>query len=239
MAHFSERTKRLIGEDGYQILENARIAIFGIGGVGAFATEALIRSGVGNITIIDHDIIDITNINRQIHALNSTIGRAKVSVMEQRLKDINPEARIMAIREFCTPENINELLVGQYDYIIDAIDNITGKLAIINYALNKQIPIISSMGAANKVHNQNFQVADISQTRVCPLAKVIRRELRSQSILKGVKVVYSPDPIIKPDKLKTENGSGRRELPGSISFVPSVAGLVIAGEVVRDLLKIN
>jgi tRNA A37 threonylcarbamoyladenosine dehydratase len=228
----------LIGEEGLEILKRSHVAIFGIGGVGSFTAEALVRVGVGKLTFIDHDVVDITNINRQIHALYSTIGQPKVEVMKSRVNDINPEAQIFAEKVFCTPDNINEILMGQYDYIVDAIDNITGKLAIIEYAVKMQIPIISSMGAANKLANQNFQVVDISETRVCPLAKVIRKELRNRGISRGIKVVYSPDPIVKPDKANLENTSGKREMPGSISFVPPVAGLIIAGEVVRDLLKI-
>ncbi|MDK2823143.1 MAG: tRNA threonylcarbamoyladenosine dehydratase [Clostridia bacterium] len=240
MSEKFNRTKLLIGEEGFEILKSLNIAILGIGGVGSFTAEALGRAGIGKLTLIDHDIVDITNINRQIHALTSTVGQIKVEIMKKRLKDINPEAQITAIREFCTPDNINELLKEEYDYIVDAIDNVTGKLSIIEYAVKKQIPVISSMGAANKLSNKNFQVVDISQTRVCPLAKVIRKELRARGIDKGVKVVYSPDPIIKPDKIKLENNSGKRELPGSISFVPPVAGLIMAGEVINDLLhKIN
>lgn len=237
MPQIFDRTKLLIGEEGYQILKNSNIAVLGIGGVGSFTAEALVRGGVGSLTIIDHDVIDITNINRQIHALNSTIGEAKVAVMENRLNDINSEAQITAKKSFCTPDNINQLLLGQYDYIVDAIDNITGKLAIIEYAKKNNIPVISSMGAANKLSNQNFQIVDISETKVCPLAKVIRKELRNRGIFNGIKVVYSPDPIIKPNKIKFENTSGKREMPGSISYVPSVAGLIIAGEVIQDLLK--
>jgi len=237
MSQRFDRTKLLIGEDDFVTLKESNIAVFGIGGVGSFTAEALIRAGIGRLTIIDHDIIDITNINRQIHALNSTIGQAKVEVMQNRLNDINPLAQIKAIKKFCTPDNINELLLGQYDYVVDAIDNITGKLAIIEYAINNKIPVISSMGAANKLDNQNFQVVDISETRVCPLAKVIRKELRTRGIQNGVKVVYSPDPVIKPDKIILENTLGKREMPGSISYVPPVAGLIMAGEVIRDLLN--
>lgn len=232
-----DRTKLLIGEAGFELLQKSRVAVFGIGGVGSYTAEALVRAGVGSLTIIDHDVIDITNINRQIHALNSTIGQPKVTAMKSRLNDINPQAQINAERIFCTPGNINELLLGQYDYLIDAIDNITGKLAILEYAVKNKKPVISSMGAANKLSNQNFQVVDISETKVCPLAKVIRKELRNRGIVNGVKVVYSPDPIIKPDKFISENTSGKREMPGSISFVPPVAGLIIAGEVIKDLLK--
>ncbi|NLT96185.1 MAG: tRNA threonylcarbamoyladenosine dehydratase [Clostridia bacterium] len=238
MSQRFDRTKLLIGEEGYQILKNSNVAVFGVGGVGSFAAEALVRAGVGSITIVDHDIVDITNINRQIHALSSTIGQAKVSVMEKRLQDINPEVKIKALQVFCKPDNINEILLGQYDYIVDAIDNITGKLAIIEYGIKNNIPVISSMGAANKLSNENFQVADISQTRVCPLAKVIRKELRNRGIVRGVKVVYSPDPVIKPDKFNLVNTSGKREMPGSISYVPPVAGLMMAGEVIKDLLQV-
>lgn len=232
-----DRTKLLIGEEGYHILNKSNVVVLGIGGVGSFTAEALVRAGVGSITIIDHDLIDVTNINRQIHALHSTIGEPKVSVMKKRLVDINPEVQVLDKMVFCTPNNINELLLGQYDYIVDAIDNITGKLSIIEFAINNQIPVISSMGAANKLSNSNFQIVDISETRVCPLAKVIRRELRNRGIVNGVKVVYSPDPIIKPDKLNIESTPGKRQTPGSISYVPPVAGLIIAGEVIRDLLK--
>lgn len=237
MSRIFDRTKLLIGEEGINILNKARVAIFGIGGVGSFTVEALARAGVGTLTLIDHDNVDITNINRQIHALHTTIGQAKVELMQNRIKDINPLANVKAIKEFCTSENISQLLVEEYDYIVDAIDTITGKLAIIEYAWQKQIPVISSMGAANKLNNTGFQVVDISETRVCPLAKVIRKELRARGIYNGLKVVYSPEQPIKPNKFFIENNSQKRELPGSISYVPSTAGLIIAGEVINDLVN--
>jgi len=237
MSQIYNRTKLLIGEEGFEVLKSSHVAVFGVGGVGSYTAEALIRAGIGSLTIIDHDVIDITNINRQIHALTSTIGEAKVKIMQQRLNDINPEAQIKAEKIFCTPDNINDLLLGQYDYVVDAIDNITGKLAIIEYSMKHKLPIISSMGAANKLNNKNFQVVDISETRVCPLAKVIRKELRLRGIHNGVKVVYSPDAVIKPDKIKLDNNSGKREMPGSISYVPPTAGLIIAGEVINDILN--
>ncbi|MFZ5943333.1 MAG: tRNA threonylcarbamoyladenosine dehydratase [Bacillota bacterium] len=237
MENIFNRTKLLIGNEGLEKLQKAKVAVLGVGGVGSFTVEALVRAGIGKITLIDHDIVDITNINRQLHALVSTVGKVKVELMRERIFQINPQAEVNAVREFITPENIKELLEGQYNYIVDAIDNITGKLAIIQFAKEKDIPVISSMGAANKLSNKNFQVVDISETRVCPLAKVIRKELKNKGIPSGVKVVYSPDPIIKPDKFQLENTSGKREMPGSISFVPPVAGLLLAGEVVNDILN--
>lgn len=237
MPEIFNRTKLLIGEEGYKKLAAANIAVIGIGGVGSYTVEGLVRGGIGKITLIDHDLVDITNINRQIHALHSTIGQAKVDVMARRLKDINPEIEVKTKQEFCTKENVATLLSGDYHYIIDAVDNITAKIAIMEYALANKIPVISSMGAANKLNNTNFQIVDISETNTCPLARVIRKELRNRGIFSGVKVVYSPDAIIKPNKVTIENSWGKKELPGSISFVPPVPGLLMAGYVINYLLK--
>ena len=208
-----------------QKLANSRIAIFGIGGVGGSVAEALIRAGIGEIDLIDNDIINETNINRQIIALHSTVGQYKVDVMKARALDINPNIKINTYKTFFSDETINEFDFSKYDYVIDAIDSVKSKLLLIETVKNLNIPIISSMGTGNKLDPTKFQIADISKTSVCPLARIIRVELKKRGI-KNLKVLYSKEPPIK-------NNS---RTPSSISFVPSVAGLIIAGEVVKDLI---
>jgi len=229
------RTELLIGEASVEKLKNSRVAVFGIGGVGGYVVEALVRSGIGNIDLIDNDTVSITNINRQIIAVHNTIGKLKVDAAEERILNINPNVNVKKYKTFFTPETSSEFDFTKYDYVVDAIDTVSGKLEIIVCAKNAGVPIISSMGAGNKLHPEMFEVADISKTSVCPLAKVIRQELKKRGI-KKVKVVYSKEIPIKP-LTQPDEPNIKHQIPGSIAFVPSVAGLIIAGEVVRDLIS--
>lgn len=229
------RTELLLGKEAMDKLSKSRVAVFGIGGVGSFTAEALARSGVGTLDIIDNDTVSITNINRQILALSSTVGKYKVDVMKERLLDINPEIKINISRTFFLPETADEFNFASYDYIVDAIDTVTGKIALIENAKKHQVPIISSMGTGNKLDPTRFEIADISKTSVCPLAKVMRRELKNRGI-KKVKVLYSKEEPL-PHKGHTDEESTKRQIPASTAFVPSCAGLIIAGEVIRDLTK--
>lgn len=232
------RTEFIIGEEGLNILKSSKVAVFGIGGVGGYTVEALVRSGIGAIDIIDNDTVSVTNINRQIYALHSTIGKSKVEVAQERILDINPDVEVNAYNVFYTPETAGQFDFNNYDYIVDAIDTVAGKLALIENAKQNDTPIICSMGAGNKLHPELFEVADISQTSVCPLARVIRTELKKRKI-SGVKVVYSKETPITPNTIQAKIGAGNHRVPGSLAFVPSVAGLIIAGEVIRDLIKLN
>lgn len=239
MDRFS-RTELLIGVEGIEQLKKARVAIFGIGGVGGYALEALARSGVGNLDLIDNDCVDITNINRQIIATTDTIGRAKVEVAKERILKINPEITVRTHQMFYLPETSCEFDFGQYDYIIDAIDTVSGKIGLVMQAQESKTPIISAMGAGNKLDPTAFEVTDIYKTSMCPLAKVMRRELKQRGV-KKLKVVYSKEPPISPrNEYPTSSErvqEKKRQIPGSIAFVPSVVGLIIAGEVIKDLLK--
>jgi tRNA A37 threonylcarbamoyladenosine dehydratase len=226
------RTELLLGEEGMKILKNARVAVFGIGGVGSFASEALVRAGLGMIIIVDYDIIDITNINRQIHATSRTVDLPKVEVMKDRLLEINPSLDIIAIKDVYKDENKDRLLSQDYDYVIDAIDMVSAKINLIENCKRLNIPIISCMGAGNKLNPTMLQVGDIYKTNTCPLAKVMRNELRKRNI-KNLKVVWSTE---KPIKVNLEKEGTRKAVPGSVSFVPSVAGLILASEVVKDLV---
>ncbi|NMB27850.1 MAG: tRNA threonylcarbamoyladenosine dehydratase [Tissierellia bacterium] len=226
------RTELLIGREGVEKLNKAKVAVFGIGGVGSYASEALVRSGLGNIVLIDYDIIDISNINRQIHATSKTVGLPKVEVMENRLLEINPSLNIETINEPYNDENKNRLLSSDYSYVIDAIDMVSSKVNLIESCKILSIPIISCMGAGNKLDPTMFQVGDIYETDTCPLAKIIRKELRKRNI-EDLKVVWSRE---KPIKVKLEKEGVRKAIPGSVSFVPSVAGLILASEVVKDLV---
>ena len=230
------RTELLLGKEGVKKLQDCRVAVFGVGGVGGYAVEALARSGVGTIDIIDNDDISITNINRQIIATHSTVGRNKVDVAAERIHDINPQCRVYAHKVFYLPETADQFDFREYDYVIDAIDTVAGKIQIIEAAKAADVPVISAMGAGNKLDPSAFKVADISRTSVCPLAKVMRRELRRRGI-SLVKVVYSEEEPLKPEyDVDAEiKGTGGRPAPGSIAFVPSAAGLVLAGEVIKDL----
>ena len=243
------RTELLIGREGMNCLANARVAVFGIGGVGGYTVEALARSGVGALDLIDDDRICVTNINRQILATWSTVGEFKVDVAEKRIHDINPKAKVTTYRTFFLPDNADQFDFDDWDYVVDAIDTVTGKLALAGIAAQRHIPIISSMGAGNKMDPTAFEVADIYETSVDPLARVMRRELKKRGI-PSLKVVYSREKPIRPiDDLENScrtscicppgsarTCSVRRDIPGSTAFVPSAVGLIIAGEVVKDLL---
>lgn len=226
------RTEVLIGKVSLEKLKNAKVAIFGIGGVGSYVLEGLVRAGVGNFVLVDKDDVDITNINRQIIATTSTIGKPKVEVAKSRALDINPDINIQIYKEFFTPET-KGIVDKSLTYIVDAVDNVTAKIELAVRADKLNIPIISSMGTGNKLDNTKFEITDISKTSVCPLAKVIRKELRKRNI-KKLKVVYSKEEPIKVENIDTKTG---KNTPGSVSFVPSVAGLTIAGEIVKDILK--
>jgi tRNA A37 threonylcarbamoyladenosine dehydratase len=225
------RSSYLLGDEGMRRLTNSKIAIFGVGGVGSYAAEALARTGVGSLVLIDYDTIDVTNINRQIHATSKTIGLPKVSVMKERLLEINPKLIVEIKQErYCT-ETKKDLLDQTYDYVIDAIDMVSSKIDLVTSTLEMGIPIISSMGAGNKLDPTAFMVTDIYNTRVCPLARVMRTELRKKGV-KALKVVYSPE---EPIDVNLGDLGRRKAIPGSVSFVPSVAGLIIAGEVIKDI----
>lgn len=236
------RTRLLLGNEGLERLKKARVAVFGVGGVGGYAVEALARSGVGALDLIDNDKVSLTNINRQIIATHKTIGQYKVDVAEERVHDINPDCVVRTYKTFYMPDTAEQFDFSEYDYVIDAIDTVTGKLELIVQADKTGTPIISSMGAGNKLDPTAFEVTDLYKTSICPLAKVMRRECKKRGI-KSLKVVYSREEPVSPsedslDDLELEReGSQRRALPGSAAFVPSVAGLIIAGEVIKDLVK--
>ncbi len=230
--NFTTRTSFLVGDDGIEKLNNSNIIVFGVGGVGSFTVEALARAGVGNITIVDFDDVDITNINRQIPALHSTVGRYKVDVMEERILDINPNINIKKIRSLYNKDTSDEILTERYDYVVDAIDMVSSKIHLIETCEKKGLKIISSMGMGNKLNPTKIVVTDIHKTSTCPLAKVMRKELRDRGI-KKLKVVYSTE---QPIELKKKVMNGRKVTPGSVSFVPSVGGLIIASVIVNELL---
>ncbi|HBG6314518.1 TPA: tRNA threonylcarbamoyladenosine dehydratase [Clostridioides difficile] len=230
--NFTTRTSFLVGDDGIEKLNNSNIIVFGVGGVGSFTVEALARAGVGNITVVDFDDVDITNINRQIPALHSTVGRYKVDVMEERILDINPNINIKKIRSLYNKDTSDEILTERYDYVVDAIDMVSSKIHLIETCEKKGLKIISSMGMGNKLDPTKIVVTDIHKTSTCPLAKVMRKELRDRGI-KKLKVVYSTE---QPIELKKKVMNGRKVTPGSVSFVPSVGGLIIASVIVNELL---
>lgn len=235
------RTELLIGKENLQRLARARVAIFGVGGVGGYVVEALARSGVGTLDLIDSDKVVLSNLNRQIIATYDTIGQYKVDAAKARVLSINPQAVVNAYRIFYLPETASQFDFASYDYVVDAIDTVTGKLMLAEQAQKSGTPIISSMGAGNKMDASAFEVADIYETSVCPLAKVMRRELKKRGIRK-LKVVYSKETPLTPrmaEQICGQDAAGgrRRQTPGSMAFVPSVAGLIIAGEVVRDLIR--
>ncbi len=239
------RTGLLLGSEAMQKLANSRVAVFGIGGVGGYVVEALARSGVGALDLIDDDKVCLTNLNRQIYALHSTLGRYKVDVAKERILDINPDAVVRTYRTFYTPETASRFDFKAYDHIVDAIDTVTAKLSLAEQAQTAGVPLISSMGAGNKLDPTAFEVADIYETSVCPLAKVMRRELKRRGVRK-LKVVYSREVPLTPLSEQTDDvdpdalergGRRRRQTPGSNAFVPPTAGLIIAGEVIKELIK--
>ena len=240
------RTQLVFGKEAMDRLKGSRVAVFGVGGVGGYTVEALARSGVGAIDIIDDDKVCLSNINRQIIATTKTVGKYKVDVAKERIEEINPDCKVTAFRTFYMPETADRFDFTQYDYVVDAIDTVTGKIALIENAKKAGTPIISSMGAGNKVDPTAFEVADIYKTSVCPLARVMRYELKRRGI-KKLKVVYSKEKPIPPIADEDPNGEnvclskadkvpGKRQVPGSTAFVPSVAGLIIAGEVIKDII---
>ncbi|MCQ2513948.1 MAG: tRNA threonylcarbamoyladenosine dehydratase [Ruminococcus sp.] len=232
------RTELIYGKSAMEKLHNARVAVFGIGGVGGFTAEALVRSGVGSIDLIDNDTVCESNLNRQIIALHTTIGKYKVDVAEERFKDINPDINIVKHARFFIPDNSSEFEFEKYDYIVDAIDTVTGKIELVMKANEFGVPIISSMGAGNKKHPELFEISDIYKTSVCPLARVMRQELRKRGI-KKLKVVYSKEmPAIPSTNNKNPDGVFKKAIPGSCAFVPSVVGLIMAGEIVNDLTSL-
>ncbi|MCD7732953.1 MAG: tRNA threonylcarbamoyladenosine dehydratase [Oscillospiraceae bacterium] len=244
------RTELLLGKDGMERLSESRVAVFGIGGVGGYATEALARSGVGHFVLIDDDRICLTNLNRQVIATRKTVGQYKADAMKERILEINPNAEVEVRKCFYLPENADEFDFSQYSYVIDSVDTVTAKLGIIEQAQRCGVPVISCMGAGNKLDPTKFQVADIYETTICPLARVMRHECRKRGI-RALKVVYSTEECIRPlDDMEIScrthcicppdtkrKCTVRRDIPGSVAFVPSVAGLILAGEVVKDLVK--
>ena len=251
MQHAFSRTELLIGKKALDKLRHSTVAVFGVGGVGSFTVEALARSGVGHLVLVDDDLICLTNINRQIHATHKTIGKAKVDVMKERVLEINPKAKVKTFQKFYLPENGAEMISKTYDYIVEALDTVTAKIDIIVRAQALEIPVVSCMGAGKKLDPTMFQVADLFSTSVCPLCRIMRIELRKRGV-DALKVVYSKEPLRKPfaapDPGCSKNcicpkGSSirkcstRRDIPGTIAFISSVAGLIAAAEVVNDLIK--
>jgi len=246
------RTELMLGKEAMEKLNNSRVAVFGIGGVGSFTVEALARSGVGYIDLIDDDKVCLTNLNRQLIATRKTVGKPKVEVMKERILEINPKAQVVTHQCFFTKETADQFEFSQYDYVVDAIDTVSGKIEIIVRCKEKNVPVISCMGAGNKLDPTKFEVADIYKTSICPLAKVMRKELKARGI-ESLKVVYSKEPAMKPvEDMRISCKSNcicppgtarkctaRRQIPGSVAFVPSVAGLIIAGEVIKDLVGLN
>lgn len=231
------RTEMILGSDAMKKLNNSRIAVFGIGGVGSYAAEALVRAGIGTLDLIDGDKVCLSNINRQLFATHLTLDLYKTDAAVKRLSEINPDVRINAFNCYYNSENAEQFIFSDYDYIIDAIDMVSSKLLLAEKAYNSSVPIISSMGAGNKLNPTAFEVTDIYKTSVCPLAKVMRTELKKRKI-KKLKVVYSKELPLKPEE-SDEKNENRRQIPGSVSFVPPVVGLIIAGEVIKDLTDIR
>ena len=230
-----DRSAMLIGFDGVEKLSKKHVAVFGIGGVGSFCAEALARAGIGELTLVDFDKIDLTNLNRQLIALHSTVGRYKAEVMGERIADINPNAKVIVRKDFFSAETVSDFDLAQFDYIVDAIDTVSCKLVLITEVKKLNVPIISCMGTGNKLGVAPFEITDISKTSVCPLARIMRKELKARGIY-SLKVLYSTEPPLTP-KFEAADPAPGRHSPGSISFVPSAAGLMIAGEVIKELLK--
>ena len=229
------RTRMLLGEVGVDKLKNSKVLVFGVGGVGSHCIEALARSGVGTLILVDHDTVSLTNINRQVVALHSTIGRQKTEVMRERILDIHPGAQVQALNTFVLEENAGDLITEDLDYVVDAVDTVTAKLAIAEHCNRTGIPLISSMGTGNKLNPSRFRIADIYETAVCPLCRVMRRELKKRGIPK-LKVLYSDEQPVDTKAVQTDEEAGeKRSIPGSVAFVPPVAGILIAREVILDL----
>ena len=239
MVHEFSRTELLIEKEGLERLRNATVMVLGVGGVGSHCIEALARSGVGTLILVDNDKVSLTNINRQSIAYLSTVGEYKTKLMKDRIEDINSEAKVYTHETFILPENLSEIFDRKVDYIVDAIDTVTAKLALVEYSKEHEVPIISCMGTGNKLHPELFEITDISKTSVCPLCKVMRKELKSRGI-HHLKVLYSKEkPVDIAEKETGEDKGKRRALPGSISFVPPVAGLLIAGQVIREIAGVE
>ncbi|GAB6168891.1 tRNA threonylcarbamoyladenosine dehydratase [Clostridium carnis] len=251
LQHPLSRTELLIGSEGLEKLKNAKVIVFGVGGVGSFTVEALTRAGIGNLILVDDDTVCLTNLNRQIHATYGTISKVKVEVMKERVLSINRKCNVTTHQVFVTPENIKDIVPDDVDYVVDAIDTVSAKLALAQYCYEKDIKIIASMGTGNKLDPTQFKVSDIYKTSVCPLAKVMRYELRKRGV-KKLKVVYSEEMPRKPkteDVVTCKTGcvctggtkkcASKRQIPGSISFVPPVAGMIIGGEVIKDILGVK
>ena len=233
------RTQMLLGTEAVETLQNSRVAIFGIGGVGGYTVEALARSGIGALDLIDHDTVSVSNINRQILATHSTVGLPKVEAAKKRILDINPDCRVTMHPVFYTPETAHLFDFSRYDYVVDAIDTVTGKLQLVQAAMAANTPIICCMGTGNKLDASAFEVSDISKTTMCPLARIMRKELNKRGI-KHLKVVYSKEEALTPTGWEEEAAAlGKRQIPGSVAFVPGAAGLILAGEVIRDLAGIS
>ena len=232
------RTRLLLGDDGIKKLQKARVAVFGVGGVGGYVVEALARAGVGALDLIDNDTVARSNLNRQIIATLDTIGKPKVDVAADRVHAINPACTVRVFRTFYLPETKDQFDFTQYDYVVDAIDTVSGKIALVLQAKEAGVPIICAMGAGNKLDPSMFEVADLYKTSVCPLARVMRTECRKRGI-RRLKVVYSKEPPVTPAAPAEDMAPGKRSVPGSVSFVPAAAGLILAGEVVRDLVGLS
>lgn len=239
MIHEYSRTELLIGTEAFKRLKKATVMVFGVGGVGSHCIEALARSGIGKLILVDNDTVSLTNINRQSIAYHSTVGQYKTQIMKARIRDISPEIEVVTYEMFVLPDNLQALFDVPVDYIIDAIDTVTAKLAIAELAQKRGIPLLSSMGTGNKLHAELFEITDLSKTSMCPLCKVMRKELKSRGIT-HLKVLYSKEkPMDVSGRITGEDTGARRAVPGSISFVPPVAGLLIAGEVIRELAGIT
>ena len=239
MVHEFSRTELLIEKEGLKRLRNATVMVLGVGGVGSHCIEALARSGIGTLILVDNDKVSLTNINRQSIAYLSTVGEYKTKLMKTRIEDINAEAQVYTHETFVLPDNLSEIFNRHVDYIVDAIDTVTAKLAVVEYANAHAIPIISCMGTGNKLHAEMFEITDISKTSVCPLCKVMRKELKNRGI-HHLKVLYSKEkPVDISEKETGEDKGKRRALPGSIAFVPPVAGLLIAGQVIREIAGVE
>jgi tRNA A37 threonylcarbamoyladenosine dehydratase len=239
MVHEFSRTELLIGSEKLEKLRQSTVMVLGVGGVGSHCIEALARCGVGKLILVDNDTVSLTNINRQAIAYHSTVGEYKTKVMKQRIEDICPDTEVVTYEMFVLPDNVDILFLEKVDYIIDAIDTVTAKLVLVEKAAEYGVPIISSMGTGNKLHGELFEITDISKTSVCPLCKVMRKELKARGIY-HLKVLYSKEkPVDTSGRRTGEDAGNRRSIPGSISFVPPVAGLLIAGEVIRDIIGIE